>query len=80
MTNPYHTPNDSLNRSFSSVLLFSPSHEPPVNSPCIDLLTRDPPEETNVLSATLSASPADRLSLWKREAGSELPKRARIID
>ncbi|WP_144926260.1 DUF7504 family protein [Halorubrum salsamenti] len=78
MTDLNHTINDYLSRS--SVLLLTPSHEPPDNSACIDLLTRDPPGETNVLSATLSASPAERLSLWKREAGSELPKRATIID
>lgn len=79
MTDSFHALNDYLGRS-SSVLLLTPSHEPPDDSGCIDLLTREPPGETNVLSVTLSAAPAERLSVWKREAGSELPERATIID
>lgn len=79
MTDLYHTFNNYLSGS-SSVLLLAPSHEPPDDSACIDLLTRDPPGETNVLSTTLSASPAERLSVWQREADSELPKRATIVD
>jgi len=44
------------------------------------MLTREPPSETNVLSVTLSASPSDRLSVWRRESGEELPARTTIFD
>lgn len=79
MTESNQTLNNYFDRS-SSILLLAPSHESPDDSACIDLLTREPPGETNVLSVTLSASPAERLSLWEREAGSELPTRATIVD
>ena len=79
MTDPDHTLNDYFSRS-SSVLLLAPSHESPDDNACIDLLTRDPPGETNVLSITFSASPSERLSVWQREADSELPTRATIVD
>lgn len=71
--------NDHVGRA-SSVLLLAPSHEPPDDSACIDLLTCNPPVETNVLSITLSASPSERLSVWQREADSELPARTTIVD
>lgn len=74
-----HSINNYVRRS-SSVLLLAPSHEPPDDSACTDLLTRSPPAETNVLSVTLSASPAERLSVWQREADCELPARATILD
>lgn len=64
----------------SSVLLLAPLHESPDDSACIDLMTRDPPGEANVLSVTLSASPTERLSIWRRQADSELPTRATIVD
>ena len=64
----------------SSVLLLAPLREAPDDSACIDLLTHEPPAEANVLSVTLSASPTERLSIWQREAGSELPTRAVIVD
>jgi hypothetical protein len=70
---------DQLNGS-SSVLLFAPLRESPDDSACIGLLTRDPPGETNVLSVTFSESPSERLSIWQREADSELPTRATIVD
>ncbi|WP_066412550.1 DUF7504 family protein [Halorubrum aethiopicum] len=79
MTDSDRTLNDYIGRS-TSVLLLAPLHEPPDDDACIDLLTRDPPEDTNVVSVTLSASPAERLSVWQREAGGELPTRATIID
>ncbi|GAA0518917.1 hypothetical protein GCM10008992_18660 [Halorubrum aquaticum] len=60
--------------------MLAPSQESPDDGACIDLLTHDPPEHTNVLSVTLSASPAERLSVWQREAGSELPTRVTIVD
>lgn len=66
--------------SSSSILLLAPSHEPPDDSACTDLLTCNPPAETNVLSVTLSASPTERLSVWQRGVGSELPARATIVD
>jgi hypothetical protein len=70
---------DYVSRS-SSVLLLVPSHESADDSACIDLLTRDPSEDVNVVSVTLSASPAERLSVWQREAGGELPTQATVID
>lgn len=73
-------PINSYVSSSSSVLLLAPSHEPPDDSACTDLLTRNPPAETNVLSVTLSASPTERLSVWQREADSELPARTTIVD
>lgn len=79
MSHSSRSVNDYVRRS-SSVLLLAPSHEPPDDSACTDLLTRDPPAETNVLSVTLSASPAERLSVWRREVGSERPARTTIVD
>jgi len=64
----------------SSVLLLAPLREAPDDSACIDLLTHEPPAEANVLSVTLSGSPTERLSIWQREAGSELPTRTAIVD
>ncbi|WP_157884868.1 DUF7504 family protein [Halorubrum aethiopicum] len=79
MGNSDHTLSNYFSRS-SSILLLAPSHQSPDDKACIDLLTQDQPSETNVLSVTLSASPSERLSVWQREAGNELPTRATIID
>lgn len=79
MADSHQTLNNYVSSS-SSVLLLAPLHESPEDGACIDLLTRDPPAETNVLSVTLSAAPSERLSAWQREAGDELPSRATIVD
>jgi len=79
VTDPSLALSNQIGRA-SSVLLLAPLHESPDDSACIDLLARDPAVETNVLSVTLSASPTERLSIWQREAGSELPTRATIVD
>jgi len=79
VTHPSRALSDQIGRS-SSILLLAPLHESPDDGACIDLLTPEPPGEANVVSVTLSASPAERLSLWQREAGSELPTRATIVD
>lgn len=79
MTSAHQSINDYIGEP-SSILLLAPSHTTPDDSACIDLLTNESPSETNVLSVTLSASPTDRLSVWQREAGDDLPTRAMIID
>ena len=79
MTESYQSLNEHLTES-STILLLAPSDGSPDDPACIDLLTREPPSETNVLSVTLSASPSDRLSIWRRESGEELPARTVIFD
>ncbi|OYR43010.1 hypothetical protein DJ82_01215 [Halorubrum sp. Ib24] len=79
MTESYQSLNEHLTES-SSILLLAPSDDSPDDRACVDLLTREPPDETNVLSVTLSASPSDRLSIWRRESGEEFPARTTIFD
>lgn len=64
----------------SSVLLLAPSLDDPDDEACIELLGHHEPEETNVLSVTTSETPDERLNLWKRKVGSELPNRTVIVD
>lgn len=78
MTESYQSLNDHITRS-STILLLAPSDGSPDDRACIDLLTREPPGETNALSVTLSASPAERLSIWRRESGGELPAQTAIV-
>lgn len=63
-----------------STLLLAPAHSDSDNEACMDLLTDIEPENENVLSVAVGPSPDERLMLWKREAGDQLPKRATIID
>jgi len=79
VTESYQSLNEHLTES-STILLLAPADDSPDDRACIDLLTRKPPDETNVLSVTLSASPSDRLSIWRRESGAELPARTAIFD
>lgn len=79
MANSYQSINNYI-ATPSSVLLLAPSQGPGEDGACVDLLTREPPGETDVLSVTLSESPSERLSTWQREAGDELPARAVIVD
>lgn len=64
----------------SSVLVLAPQLSSADNEACIDLLTGREPEDSNVLSVTVSETPDDRLALWRREVGERLPKRATVVD
>lgn len=79
MTDSPQTLNNYVANS-SSILLLAPLLDPTDDGACVDLLTRDPPAETNVLSVTLTASPTDRLSIWRREVDTELPTRTVVVD
>jgi hypothetical protein len=62
----------------ATVLLVAPSHMD--SESCTDLLTRQTPARANVLCATLNAGPDDRLEVWQRYVGEELPRRTTILD
>ncbi|WP_435073836.1 DUF7504 family protein [Halorubrum sp. HHNYT27] len=79
MTESYRSLGDYLTDS-TTILLLAPADSPPDDRACMDLLTREPPSETNVLGVTLSASPSEQLSTWQRESGDELPARTVIVD
>ncbi|WP_256392473.1 DUF7504 family protein [Natronoarchaeum rubrum] len=64
----------------TSILLVAPPSDPADDRACTDLLTFDDPERENVLSVTLSQTPADRLALWRQEGGGAMPNRAVIVD
>lgn len=64
----------------TSILVLAPIREEPDNHACMDLLTPTDPHDENVLSITVSATPDERLALWKRHVGKTLPKRAAIVD
>lgn len=64
----------------SSVLVLAPQRSPADDEVCADLLTGRDPEDSNVLSVTLSKTPDDRLALWRQEVGERLPKRATVVD
>ena len=70
---------DTSLRGCSSVLLLASSIEAEETA-CIDMLTRLAPEQTNVLGATVSRSPGDRLALWERHVPERVPARAAMID
>jgi len=63
----------------ATILLLAPPDDTPDDVACIDLLTDNEPERTNVLSVTLTLTPDDRLALWQREVGDTLPNRAVVI-
>lgn len=64
---------------YRSVLLLAPLDTPAEDRACLDLLTRSAAAETNVLSVTFSATPLERVALWKRLVGEELPNRVAVI-
>jgi len=64
----------------TSVLLIAQPSKPAADRACADLLTFDEPSRENVLSVTFSQTPEERLALWRREVGQDLPKRAAVID
>lgn len=63
----------------SSVLLLAPSASDDDDDACTELLTREDPLTTNVLSVTTSESPTERIALWQREVGT-LPGRIVVAD
>lgn len=76
------TPPDRLGDSLagcSSVLLLASSSDIEAEA-CVTLLTRHAPERTNVLSATVSRNPGERLALWQRQVPKGTPARAALID
>jgi hypothetical protein len=74
------TPLDAALGEASSVLLLAPSASEFEDDACVDLLTADEPSRSNVLSVTLTQSPDERIALWRREAGEQLPARAMVVD
>jgi hypothetical protein len=64
---------------YNSALLLAPLDTDVESRGCLDLLTRAAPAGTNVLSVTFSATPFERVALWKRNVGEELPKRVAIV-
>lgn len=62
-----------------STLLLAPTDDARGDEMCIDLLTTSLPEETNVLSVTLTQSPSARVDLWRRRVGETLPRNATIV-
>jgi len=64
----------------TSVLLVAPASEPADDRACVDLLTFDDPRRENVLSVTLSQTPAERLALWRREGDGTMPNRSAVVD
>jgi hypothetical protein len=78
MATPPDHPDTAL-RGCSSVLLLASTADVESDA-CVTLLTRHAPERTNVLGATVSRSPGDRLSLWKRRVPDRLPARAAMVD
>lgn len=63
-----------------TVLLLVPSDDDADDDACIDLLVRDEPEETNVLSVTVEQTPDERLSVWQQRLDDRRPRRATIVD
>jgi len=64
----------------TSILLVAPASEPDDGRACVDLLTFDEPRRENILSVTLSQTPAERLALWKREGDGAMPNRSAVVD
>lgn len=64
---------------YRSALLLAPLDSSAEDRACFDLLTQTAPAETNVLSVTFSATPLERVALWKRLVGEERPKRGAIL-
>jgi len=64
----------------TSVLLVAPASEPADDRACVDLLTFDEPRRENILSVTFSQTPAERLSLWRREGDGTMPNRSAVVD
>jgi hypothetical protein len=61
-----------------TVLLMCPSFAEEESEACIDLLTLEDPDRTNVLSVAFTQSPNDRFEAWSRHADGQ-PARASIV-
>ena len=68
------------NLDVNTVLVLSSGDADTDDRACVDLLTRHRPDESNVLGVTFDTGPDDRLSVWQRFVGEELPRRAAIVD
>ncbi|QZP36439.1 DUF7504 family protein [Halobaculum magnesiiphilum] len=64
----------------STVLLVAPADSCTDETACTELLTRHSPPHPNVICVTLNKGPDDRLDVWHRYVGEELPDRAAILD
>lgn len=64
----------------STVLLVGPADSCTDETACTELVTRHSPPHPNVVCVTLSKGPDDRLDVWHRYVGEELPDRAAIVD
>ncbi|GAA0205044.1 DUF7504 family protein [Halobaculum roseum] len=64
----------------STVLLVAPADSCTDETACTELLTRHSPPHPNVVCVTLNKGPDDRLDVWHRYVGEELPDRAAIVD
>lgn len=65
--------------NYRSALLLAPLDAPAESRACLDLLTQTAPAETNVLSVTFSATPVERVALWRRLVSKDLPKQVTIL-
>lgn len=63
----------------SNVLLLVPSMDARNEEACTSLLTVPDPGESNVLNVTFGGSPDDRIEIWRRHVGDELPAKAAIV-
>jgi hypothetical protein len=57
-----------------AVLLLCPSFAEEESEACIDLLTLEDPDRTNVLSVAFTESPHDRFEAWSRHADGQPPR------
>jgi len=64
----------------STVLLVAPADSCTDETACTELVTRHSPPHPNVVCVTLNKGPDDRLDVWHRYVGEELPDRAAIVD
>ncbi|MFC7174140.1 hypothetical protein ACFQL0_13885 [Haloplanus litoreus] len=64
----------------ASILVLAPTESDSDDGLCLDLLTMYELSSTNVLSATVAQSAAERFDLWCRVTEDALPARATIVD
>lgn len=63
----------------SNVLLLVPSMDARDEDGCASLLTIPDPGDANVMSVTFGGSPDDRMEMWRRHVGAELPAKAAVV-
>jgi hypothetical protein len=71
---------DDVLGNASSILLEAPSASDAEEQACIDLLSGQVVSRTNVLGITVEHSVSDRLAIWRRRAGSDMPNRSVVVD